>query len=96
MAKQVTAKGKIVAFVNQKGGVGKSTLTTNVAAALSRKYRVLLLDTDSQGSSEDWGVARINKLHSKNNVRGFSKHYRGVKKQPKFLWIWKRLPRPTI
>jgi chromosome partitioning protein len=80
MAKQVTAKGKIVAFVNQKGGVGKSTLTTNVAAALSRKYRVLLLDTDSQGSSEDWGVARINKLHSKNNVRGFSKHYRGVKK----------------
>lgn len=80
MTIQTGAKGKIVAFVNQKGGVGKSTLTTNVAAALSRKYRLLLLDTDSQGSSEDWGVARINKLRTKNAVRGFSKHYRGIKK----------------
>lgn len=79
-AKQTSAKGKIVAFVNQKGGVGKSTLTINVAAALSQKYRIMLLDTDSQGSSEDWGVARVNKLESKNAVRGFSKHYRGVKK----------------
>jgi chromosome partitioning protein len=80
MSNKINAKGKIIAFVNQKGGVGKSTLTTNVAAALSQKYRVLLLDTDSQGSSEDWGVARINKLHAKNSVRGFSKHYRGIKK----------------
>lgn len=80
MAKEESAKGKIVAFVNQKGGVGKSTLTTNVAAALSQKHRVMLLDTDGQGSSEDWGVARMNKLQTKNAVRGFSKHYRGVKK----------------
>lgn len=72
--------GKIVAFVNQKGGVGKSTLTTNVAAILGAEHRVLLLDTDSQGSSEDWGVARINKLQSANKLRGFSKHYRGIKK----------------
>lgn len=72
--------GKIVAFVNQKGGVGKSTLTTNVAAILSEKYRVLLLDTDNQASSEDWSVARINRLESKNRLRGFSKHYRGIKK----------------
>ena len=71
---------KIVAFVNQKGGVGKSTLTTNVAAILGAKYNVLLLDTDSQGSSEDWGVARINKLLTENKLRGFSKHYRGIKK----------------
>jgi chromosome partitioning protein len=74
------ASKKIVAFVNQKGGVGKSTLTTNTAAALSKDYRVLLLDTDNQGSSEDWGVARINKLESENRLRGFSKHYRGIKK----------------
>lgn len=71
---------KIISFVNQKGGVGKSTLTTNVAAILSRKYKVLLLDTDNQGSSEDWGVNRINKLESDNRLRGFSKHYRGIKK----------------
>ena len=72
--------GKILAFVNQKGGVGKSILTTNVAAILSEKYQVLLLDTDTQASSEDWGVARINKLETKNRLRGFSKHYRGIKK----------------
>ncbi len=78
--KKKTNAGKIVAFVNQKGGVGKSTLTTNVAAILGAKYNVLLLDTDSQGSSEDWGVARINKLQSENKLRGFSKHYRGIKK----------------
>ena len=72
--------GKIVAFVNQKGGVGKSTLTTNIAAILSSRYKVLLLDTDNQGSSEDWGVARINKLETENRLRGFSKNYRGIKK----------------
>jgi chromosome partitioning protein len=75
-----SAAGKIVAFVNQKGGVGKSILAINVAATLSQKYRVLLLDTDNQGSSEDWGVARINKLEASNRLRGFSKHYRGIKK----------------
>jgi chromosome partitioning protein len=75
-----TTAGKIVAFVNQKGGVGKSILAINVSAILSSRYSVLLLDTDNQGSSEDWGVARINKLESNNRLRGFSKHYRGIKK----------------
>jgi len=78
--KKENLAGKIVAFVNQKGGVGKSTLTTNIAAILGANYRVLLLDTDTQGSSEDWGVARMNKLESETKLRGFSKHYRGIKK----------------
>jgi len=35
----------------QKGGVGKSTLTTNVAAALvQRNKRVLVIDMDYQGT----------------------------------------------
>lgn len=80
MAKKKLPKGKIIAFVNQKGGVGKSTLTTNIAAILSEKYKVLLLDTDSQGSSEDWGIARTNKLETNNKLRVFSKHYRSIKK----------------
>jgi cellulose biosynthesis protein BcsQ len=41
----------VISVLNLKGGVGKTTITANLAAALDRRgYRVLLLDLDLQGS----------------------------------------------
>lgn len=45
-----------LAFLNQKGGVGKSTSTVNIAAALVKNYgkKVLVLDCDRQCNSSSY------------------------------------------
>lgn len=48
-----------IAFLNQKGGVGKTSLSVAVAAELARRGgRVLLVDADPQGSALDWSAER--------------------------------------
>ena len=49
---------RIVAVINQKGGVGKTTVTVNLAACAARHSRVLVVDGDAlQHSMTDWAEA---------------------------------------
>lgn len=78
---------QIIAVLNSKGGTGKTTLTTNLAGALHRRgHRVLIVDSDPQGSALDWLVVRpegielpdvvaIDRPVLHRNVRGLGESY---------------------
>ena len=53
----------VIALLNQKGGVGKTTLSLHIATALAAgdakgRHKVLLIDADPQGSALDWSAQR--------------------------------------
>ena len=62
--------GKIIAFANQKGGVGKSTSVVSIGAYLGmRGKKVLCVDVDSQGNTTTgFGIAKKELLFSSYEV----------------------------
>ena len=63
-------KPYVIAICQQKGGVGKTTMTINLAATLVRKgYRVLAVDIDPQANmSTSMGYLAPDKLPTLYNI----------------------------
>lgn len=61
---------KTIVFATQKGGSGKSTLSTNLAVEASKAgKKVLLVDCDQQATSEKWYQARPEEYDEPQLVR---------------------------
>jgi chromosome partitioning protein len=76
---------KIIAVVNQKGGSGKTTLSMQMAGALARRSKkVLVVDADPQGTATRWAASAEDEKPFPAAVVGLSaaseKVHREVKK----------------
>jgi chromosome partitioning protein len=73
----MAAMGRIAALLNQKGGVGKTTVTLGLASAAAQVgHRVLVVDLDPQGSST-WVLG-----HDPNDERASTADVLGPKRAP--------------
>ena len=53
----------IIAIVGNKGGAGKTTLSVNLAAGISKQSSIAVIDADPQGSSLQWRAIAGDNVH---------------------------------
>jgi len=71
----------IILVGGEKGGTGKTTIATNIAAMMAKRGRdVLLVDTDTQGSASLWAAAR-SEIEGAPKITCIQKHGRSVSKE---------------
>lgn len=63
-------EGKVISFINMKGGVGKTTLTINIANYLANKEnkKILIIDLDPQFNATQALLLKQEKNKLSNNI----------------------------
>lgn len=88
--------GKVVAFSNQKGGSGKTTLSANISVLWSNSgYKVAVVDADAQKSLSYWiserkkyyGETDVGIDHYDFDIRNLPEQIKNIKKKYDFIVI---------
>lgn len=67
----MSLEGKVISFINMKGGVGKTTLTINLGYALAQKFskNVLIIDMDPQFNATQALMTKFSDIKKYESIR---------------------------